>query len=129
MKKRVGSAVQKLQGDVSAHISQHRVVTHPKGVLTVVPAGIPRVHGSHGASIRGDKRGKRKDTMTIVAPARCKGRDDGMAQPWRHALAFATVVQRVFLERLRQPIACRSADRCNAEIRPDSSAKPRGALL
>src|SRR5271169_6396776 len=105
MKQGVWPAIEKFQSDVAAHISEHGVITHPQCILGVVAAGIPGVDGSHRAGIRGDERRKRKNTTAIVAAASCKSRDHGMAEAREHALALTTVVQRVFLEDLCQPIA------------------------
>ena len=45
-----------------------------------------------------------------------------MAQPRKHAFALAAVIQRVFLESLRQRIARRRAHRRDAEVGSESLA-------
>src|SRR5580658_1353471 len=102
---RVRPAVKKFQAEVRANVSEHEVIAHPKCVLAAVAAGIPRIDGSRGAGIGSDERGERKYAVAIVALARGKGGDHGMAQPWEKAPALAAVVQRVLPEGLGQSIA------------------------
>ena len=68
-KQRVGSTVKKFQADVSAYVSQHDVVAHPERIFAVVAVGIPRVDGSHGACIGGDKRREGKHSVAVFAAA------------------------------------------------------------
>ena len=110
------SAIKELHGDVPTYISQQGVVAHSQRVRGLVAARVPRIHGSHGASIWSDERGDRKDTMTVVAAACCESRNYSMAQSRKYTLAFTAVVQRVFFEGLGEGIARRRGYRCDAEV-------------
>ena len=129
VKQGVGSAIEELQSDVPAHISQQAVVAHPKCILGVVAAGIPAIDGRHRAGIRRDERREREDAVAVFAAARRQGRNHGMAQPRKHAFALTAVVQRVFPEGFRQRIARRRAYRCDAKVRSESLAVALSALL
>ena len=128
-KQGVGTAVEELQGDVSAHISQQGVVAHSERILTIVAAGIPRVDSSQRTGIRSDECRDRKDTVSIFAAACGQSRNQGMAEAWISSLALAAVVQSVFLESLSQSVARGRADGRDAEIGSDSLAIAFGALF
>src|SRR5579863_3629642 len=123
------SAIEELQGDVSADVSQQTVVAHSQRVLSVVAAGIPPVDRSHSARVRADERRNGEHAMAINAAARRERRNHGMTQPRKHACTLAAVVQRVFLKGLRQGITCRCAYRRDGEIRSESLSITLSALF
>ena len=112
------SAIEELQSNVAAHISQQAVVAHPERILCVEAIRIPPVNRNHGTRIGRDKRGDREDAMAVFAAAPCQGRDHCVAQPRKWAAAFAAVVQRIFPEGFRQPITRGGSNRRDPKVGP-----------
>src|SRR5580658_5013321 len=103
-------------------------VANAKRILGIVAAGVPAIDGRHRARIRRNYPGDREDEVAVFTAACREGGNHGMFQAWKHAFAVAPVVQRVFLEGLRQGIARRSAYRCDGEDRCVSLAVTLSAL-
>ena len=118
----VGSAIEELQGDVPAHVSQQVVVAHAERIPGIVAAGVPTVHRRHGGCIRRDECRDREDAVAVIAAPCGQGRNHGMAQPRQHAFALTAVVQRVFFEGLGQRITRGGAYGCYAKVGPESLA-------
>src|ERR1035437_8148131 len=128
-KQGVGSAIEKLHGNVSAGIEQQAVIAHPKGILCAEAVWVPAIDRSHRTRIGRDKRGEREDAVAVIAAARRQGGKHGMAQPREDSLAFATVVQRIFLEGFCQRITRRCPNRCAPKVRSESPGITLHALI
>src|SRR3984957_12523694 len=125
----MGSAIDKFQSNVSAHISQQAVIAHPERVPGIVASGVPRIDGGHGSGIWRDQRRKRKGTVPVCAAASRKSGNHGMTEARQNAFALAAVIQSVFAESLRQRVPRRCSHRRNAKIGREALSITFSALL
>src|ERR1035437_10912811 len=128
-KQGVGSAIEKLHGNVSAGIEQQAVIAHPKGILRAEAVRVPSIDRSHRSRIGRHQRGEREDAVAVIAAARRQGGEQGMAPPREYSSAFTAVVQRIFLEGLSQRITSRGPNRRDPKVRSESPGITLHALI